>query len=157
MAESVAELTQRLVGAWELSEWSEIQSDGKKSFPLGEDAVGQIVYSADGHVAAQLVRAVRQKFQSDDWRDASEKEGATAFKEYFGYFGTFSIDLAHQAVVHHVRGAWFPNIEGGDQRRSFQFDNARLVLDADTPWGKVRIIWRRPEPSDDESIQVDYA
>src|SRR5580658_6158629 len=94
----------RLIGAWELREWSESRSDGGKSYPLGEDAIGQLLYTADGLVAAQLVRINRQKFASDDWRRASPEEAARAFKEYFGYFGVYEIDLQRQTVVHHVKG-----------------------------------------------------
>jgi hypothetical protein len=42
---------------------------------------------------------------------------------------------------------WFPNVEGGDQFRHFQLQGDRLVLDADTSWGKVRIAWARPSDS----------
>ena len=41
-------LMDRLVGAWTLVEWSERRPDGGKAFPLGADAIGQIIYSADG-------------------------------------------------------------------------------------------------------------
>lgn len=139
-------IAQRLVGVWKLLEWSEILADKTKSYPLGEDAIGQLMYSADGHVAAQLVRTSRLHFQSGDWRAATDVEGARGFKEYFGYFGSFSIDLSQNAVVHHVQGAWFPNVEGTDQERRFQFDGNRLVLRAQTEWGSVLIVWERISP-----------
>jgi hypothetical protein len=143
MSKDAGRIIDQLVGAWELAEWSERHGDGTTAYPLGEDARGQLLYSGDGHVAAQLVRADRITFGSDDWRDASVDEGGRAFKEYFGYFGTYSIDLTRQAVVHQVEGAWFPNVEHRDQERMFTFEDGRLVLDADTDWGKVRIVWRR--------------
>ena len=137
------DILKRLAGAWELRSWTEIRSDGTTEFPLGVKARGQILYTPDGHVAAQLVKANRATFTSEDWRDASDAEGARAFKEYFGYFGTFSIDQRKQAVTHHIEGAWFPNLVGTDQIRIFQFVDDQLVLDADTKWGKVRIEWKR--------------
>jgi hypothetical protein len=137
-------MIERLVGAWDLREWSEIGADGSKSYPLGEDAIGQILYTPDGHMAAQLVRIHRRKFASDDWREASPAEAARAFTEYFGYFGVYEIDLRQQTVIHHVKGSWFPNVEGGDQFRHFRLQGDQLVLDADTSWGKVRIVWTRP-------------
>ena len=133
----------QLIGTWDLVEWLERRADGTVTYPLGEGARGQLLYSTDGHVAAQLVRADRVRFESDDWRGASGADAGRAFKEYFGYFGTYSIDLQRHAVVHHVDGAWFPNVEGSDQLRRFRFAGGQLVLDADTEWGKVRIIWRR--------------
>jgi hypothetical protein len=38
-------MIEHLVGAWELREWSEIRPDGSKSYPLREDAIGQILYT----------------------------------------------------------------------------------------------------------------
>jgi len=60
-----------------------------------------------------------------------------------GYFGTFSIDARNAAVTHHIEAGWFPNLAGTDQVRHYRFDGDELVLDADTAWDKVRIIWRR--------------
>jgi mxaD protein len=136
-------IKERLLGAWTLVEWSEQQADKSKVFPLGDDAIGQIIYTADGYVAAQLARGGRRSFPSRDWRDAGQDDAARAFKDYFGYFGTFSIDTERQVVTHHVEGSWFPNLEGSDQERHYRFENDQLVLDADTDWGTVKIVWRK--------------
>ena len=136
-------LMERLVGAWTLLEWSEQRGDGAKSFPLGADAIGQIIYSADGHVAAQLARRNTRPFSSADWRQAQPDEAARAFKDYFGYFGTFTLDTASSSVIHHVQGSWFPNLNSKDQVRHFHLEGDVLHLDADTDWGRVIIIWKR--------------
>ncbi len=138
-------LMDRLVGAWTLVEWSERRPDGGKAFPLGADAIGQIIYSADGRVAAQLARKDVRPLASSDWRAARPDEAARAFKDYFGYFGTFTIDVSARSVVHHVQGSWFPNLYGVDQVRRFQIDGDVLHLDADTDWGPVVIIWKRAD------------
>lgn len=144
MAEA-RELMDRLLGAWRLVEWFERRPNGGKAFPLGPDAIGQIIYSADGHVAAQLARRDVRPFASGDWREARDEEASHAFKNYFGYFGTFTIDVASSSVIHHVEGAWFPNLYGVDQARRFRIDGDLLHLDADTDWGQVVIIWKRAE------------
>jgi hypothetical protein len=115
----------------------------QRDYPLGKAAIGQLLYSADGHVAAQLARKDAKPLSEDDWRAAPTAESAKAWKSYFGYFGTFSIDTEEEAVVHHVEGAWFPNLAHTDQVRYYRFEGERLVLDADTAWGKVRIVWKR--------------
>jgi hypothetical protein len=132
-----------LIGAWTLVSWFEIKKDGGIEYPLGEGAIGQLIYSADGHVSAQLASKDTQPFRQEDWRKASGDESATAWKSYFAYFGTFSIDTKDDAVVHHVEGSWFPNLVGTDQKRRFHFERGQLVLDADTEWGQVRIVWER--------------
>lgn len=146
---AISSIKERLLGAWTLVEWSEQPPDGPKAFPLGEDAIGQLVYTADGHVAAQLARHGRRPFLSADWREADREDAARAFKEYFGYFGTFSIDAERHVVTHHVQGSWFPNLEGRDQERRYRFEKDLLILDADTDWGKVRIVWRKAQPYPD--------
>jgi hypothetical protein len=143
MTEHGREIAQRLVGAWDLVDWSEIRQDGSRVFPLGERAIGQLVYTTDGHVAAQLVAVPRTRFQSDDWRVASEVEAARAFKEYFGYFGRFTVDPNSGIVIHHIKGGWFPNLEGNLQVRLFHFERELLVLEAEAAWGRVRIVWTR--------------
>ena len=140
---SEQEIVRRLVGAWTLITWVEIQANGKQVYHLGKGAVGQLLYDANGHVAAQLVRRRRKRFRSEDWKDASETESARAWKEYFGYFGTYSIDLRQRTVIHHVEGGWFPNLLHSDQVRHFRFEGSKLILDANTKWGRVRIVWKR--------------
>jgi lipocalin-like protein len=66
-----------------------------------------------------------------------------AWPAYFGYFGEFSVDSAESAVTHHVESGWFPNLAGTAQVRRYRFEGGRLVLDAATPWGQVRIVWER--------------
>jgi hypothetical protein len=130
-----SKIEDRLLGAWTLVEWSEQRPSGSKAFPLGEDAIGQIVYTADGHVAAQLARRGRRSFPSADWRDAGEEDDARAFKEYFGYFGTSSINAEQHVVTHHIDGSWFPNLEGGDQSGAKQTrgPNCRKLRRAERP------------------------
>ena len=83
------EIVDRLLGAWRLVAWFEIKPSGERVYPLGEDAIGQIMYTADGHVAAQLMCRQPGRFRSDDWRQASEIESARAWKQYFGSGSSF--------------------------------------------------------------------
>jgi hypothetical protein len=40
-------------------------------------------------------------------------------------------------------GSWFPNLLNTKQKPHFEFEDSRLVLKADTEWGRVQIIWER--------------
>jgi hypothetical protein len=150
-AERKKEVADRLIGAWNLVAWFETKPNGELVYPLGADASGQIMYSLDGHVAAQLACRQPERFRSDDWRQASEIESARAWKQYFGYFGRFSIDLEANAVIHHVEGSWFPNLVNTKQTRHFQFEGSRLVLNADTEWGQVQIVWERMDAAQESA------
>ncbi len=134
---------QFLVGAWSLVECAEILQDGSKRLPLGEGALGQVVYTADGRMSAQLVRADRAAFASDDYRGAPVDVAAEAFQQYFGYFGSYKVDAGAGTVTHFIEGAWFPNLENTTQLRAFRFEENRLILEAATPWGVIRNTWIR--------------
>jgi hypothetical protein len=132
-----------LLGAGRLVTWQSIAEDGAIGYPLGEDAIGQLMYDDSDRVSAQLVRINRPRFASDDWQQASADEMCAAWPSYFGYFGTFTVDTEAAAVTHHIDAGWFPNLVGTEQVRRYKFEDGRLVLDADTTWGRVRIIWEK--------------
>jgi hypothetical protein len=111
--------------------------------PLGEDALGQLSYHGSGRMSAQLMRQHQACFASEDWQQASEKEKAAAWGNYFGYFGTYTIDENAETVTHHIEGSWFPNLIGTQQVRHYHFQRNQLVLNAATPWGQVQIVWEK--------------
>jgi len=134
---------ERLLGAWQLVSWEAHDATGAVTYPLGEDAVGQILYDAAGKMSAQLMRQKQARFVSEDWQQARAEEKEAAWSGYFGYFGTYTIDERAGAVTHHIEGSWFPNLIGTQQIRYYRFEGDRLVLDADTAWGQVRIVWEK--------------
>ncbi|MGH3804789.1 MAG: lipocalin-like domain-containing protein, partial [Pseudonocardiaceae bacterium] len=104
-------------------------------------------YTDSGRVSAQLVAVNQARFASDDWRQATSREMAAAWPNYFGYFGSFTIDTDRGAIIHHIDAGWFPNLPGTQQVRHYRFENDHLVLGAETAWGKVRIVWKKlPAP-----------
>jgi hypothetical protein len=134
-------IRERLIGAWSLLECAEIMQDGSKRLPYGEGALGQVIYTADGRMTAQLVRAGRPTLASDDYRDAPIELMAAAFQNYFGYFGRYEVDAGAGTVTHFIEGASIPNLENKAQKRTFRLEGDRLVLEAATPWGFIRNTW----------------
>ncbi|HKU95013.1 MAG TPA: lipocalin-like domain-containing protein [Vineibacter sp.] len=141
--DEVRAVGQSLVGAWSLLECAEIMPDGSKRLPFGDHARGQVVYTADGRMSAQLVRADRAAFASDDYRGAPVDVLAEAFQQYFGYFGSYTVDAGAGTVTHFIEGASFPNLENEAQVRTFRLEEDRLILEAPTPWGFIRNTWIR--------------
>jgi hypothetical protein len=103
------------------------------------------MYDQGGRMSAQLVRRDQARFSSEDWQQATVVERATAWMGYFGYFGTYTIDESSNAVVHQIEGSWFPNLVGTQQLRYYRLRENQLLLDADTAWGQVRIVWEKIE------------
>lgn len=137
-----------LAGAWSLETWQNVDAKGGVNYPLGENALGLLMYDDEtSTMSAQLVQADQPRFASDDWQQAGADEMLAAWPRYFGYFGTFTVDQSTRTVTHHISAGWFPNLAGTDQVRHYRVDADRLTLEAETSWGSVRIIWRRlPAP-----------
>jgi hypothetical protein len=138
-------LRDRLLGSWRLVTWKWEDAQGPVTSPLGEDPLGQLMYDAAGRVSAQLMRRNQPPLHDDDWRNAVDEEKARAWSGYIGYFGTFTVDEDGGAVTHHIEGGWFPNLIGTQQLRRCTFDGDQLSLEAQTPWGRVTILWERIE------------
>jgi hypothetical protein len=134
---------EKLLGTWQLISWEEHEPGHDVTYPVGSNAVGQISYDAAGRMSAQLVRPNQQHFVSEDWREARIDEKASAWANYFGYFGTYTVDEQAHTIVHHIEGSWFPNLVGTDQVRHYRLEGDRVILNADTKWGHVLIIWQK--------------
>lgn len=118
------------VGAWVLGDFRITFSDGRAPiFPFGEDAVGQIIYAASGHMSAVLSRADRPlltatRLETTGSAPASEK--AAAFDSYLSYGGTWS--LHGDDIVHTVTHALSPNLVGQDNRRHATLEDGAVTL-----------------------------
>jgi Lipocalin-like domain len=111
-----------LLGAWTLESWSLVYEDGRpQEYPLGADARGLIMYTADGHVSATLMRAVRPK-----QAPASTEDKAQAYDESFAYAGRFEVKGG--AVYHTIQIATNPALIGFTSTRHIQLSAPRLVL-----------------------------
>ena len=107
--------TSVLVGTWELVEWS---AAGRH--PLGDDAVGRLLYSGDGFMAAFLARA-------------------DGFSDALTYSGTW--ELRGREVVHHVSLSTRGSFVGRELVRTVAWDGGDLVLTTPPPVNVLR--WRR--------------
>jgi hypothetical protein len=110
------------------------------------DAVGYLIYTADGRFSVMISRAGRPGFAANDLFGGTMPERAQGFVAYAGRY-RFDGDR----VVHHVELSLFPNWVGSDQERAVELsgpvDPERQPAAA---WGKVagaRLVWERVHPS----------
>jgi hypothetical protein len=132
-----------LPGSWRLISCTEHGADGSVVYPMGPDAVGQLIYDRAGRMSAQMVESGQRRFADDDLRRATDEEKAAAWGRYFGYFGTYTVDETSQTVTHHIEGSAFANLVGTDQVRKYRREGRRLILEADAAWGQVRAVWEK--------------
>jgi Lipocalin-like domain len=133
-------LAAALVGTWQLERWELVYQDGRPpECPLGADATGFLIYTADGYVSASLARSGRAPLE------ASEAGKAQAFDAYFGYAGRY--DVRDGTIVHRIALAPNPGLTGVETLRHAQLEAGRLILTgpdfaAASPRSH-RIVWRR--------------
>jgi hypothetical protein len=116
-----------LLGAWRLESWSFVYDDGRPAeYPLGPDAKGLILYTADGHVSATLMRT-------------------TGAAEAFAYAGRYEVHDG--AVFHSIEVATNPALVGITSTRHIALDDGRLTLsgpDFSADSGRTqKIVWQR--------------
>lgn len=117
-----------VVGTWKLVSYDTVTPGGSRTFPLGEDAVGQLIYLANGRMSVQFMRRNRPVFASGDaWRGTLEEERA-AFEGFFSYAGRYTIDAARGTVTHHIEISAAPNYVGTDVVRNFTMSGNRIHL-----------------------------
>jgi hypothetical protein len=137
----MTDLAAKLLGTWRLESWSLVCADGRPpEFPLGEDAVGYLMYAADGHMSAALARANRPPLDQ-----ASDASKAQAYDSFFGYAGRY--EVREGAVAHKIDFGTNPALAGVNSLRHVELDGDRLILTGpDFAPGSPRshrILWRR--------------
>ena len=112
------ELRANLIGAWTLESYQSCAPDGSDvSYPLGVNARGVIMYTPDGYMSAQLMRADRAPFDRDDPHYADDSELAAAADGYMSYGGPFSV-VEYGLNAHHDEDSLLPHWIGGIQIRT---------------------------------------
>jgi hypothetical protein len=115
-----------LVGTWRLVSWENRAADGTRSYPMGPDALGILIYTGDGHFSSTLMRADRAEFASSDLLGGTDEERASAVVGYLGYCGRYT--FRGDQVINHVELSLFPNWIGTDQCRRIELSDRQLTL-----------------------------
>ena len=112
------------------------------------------VQQAEAGVARLLDPERRPAFEAGTFREGTDEEVRAAFEGYFGYYGTYSLDVKETEetvrgwVTHHVEGCALPNYVGTDRTRSLELKGDRLTLTTPRerdgePTAWYRVVWER--------------
>jgi hypothetical protein len=144
------ELRNFVIGAWTLESYESFGLDGLDvRHPLGIDAKGIIMYTADGYMSAQIMREDRPLFRNGDLSGDDNGKLAAAASGYLAYSGRYSVS-GDSVIAHHVDVSLLPNWVGGTQYRAVRIADSRLQLSPVQPVlmngerRMGRLIWRRP-------------
>jgi hypothetical protein len=142
-------LFDQFLGSWELVSYQLGLDTGGIVHPLGEDAVGLIVYTPQRRMAVNIMRPGRATWASPNPAAGTESEIAAAAAGYLAYGGSFAVAERSSVVEHHVDVSLFPNWIGDVQRRFVDITGDELVLespvitDAAGVSVTARLRWRR--------------
>lgn len=133
--------TKDLLGAWHLVSWSLVYADGRPpDYPLGDDATGILMYTADGYVSATLMRKTRPA-----GAPANPAEAAAAYAGSFSYAGRFTV--REGTAYHAIEVSSNAALIGITSTRQIDLADGRLTLSGpDFAAGSPRtqrIVWRR--------------
>ncbi|KAE8354942.1 Lipocalin-like domain-containing protein [Aspergillus coremiiformis] len=133
MSSNTLSHTQReLIGAWSLTSFvirTRTANGTKVHQPLGPTPSGSLVYSADGHVSAHLMKPGCPAFNSF-FHLASDEELIRAGRSFLGYSGAYSLEMneGQLLVKHHVDVSSFPNFLDKTVIRAVELRGDTLVL-----------------------------
>jgi hypothetical protein len=119
---------EKFIGTWKLVSFDIQHQDGQRTYPLGKDAAGIIMYDANGQMSVQIMRPDRPQFAADEQLRGTPVEIKSAFEGFISYYGLYEINQEEGTVTHHVKGCLFPNWVGKAQKRFFEFSGNRLIL-----------------------------
>lgn len=136
-----------MAGAWTLVRYWTAYDGGDRLYPLGEDAVGFILYTTDGYMTGTMQRAGSPRFAIADRLQASTAEKARAFDDYVTYAGRWRTD--GRRVWHRIEASLLPNWIGEEQEREIRWladDHIELVggWTIGTRRREAVVEWRRP-------------
>jgi hypothetical protein len=152
------ELRSVLIGAWRLVSYRAADVEtGDIIEPFGRRPEGLIMYTPDGHMAAQIMRPGRPAFQRGRFEEGLPGELTAAAAGYLAYGGIFETP-EDDLVVHRVKLSLFPNWVGTTLTRIADWDGKRLRLSLPEPalaWGARRtgaLVWERLEAPDAAAV-----
>ncbi len=119
-------MSHSLISTWRLVSWENHSTNGQISYPLGQDAVGYIIYTPDGYMSVTIMRPNREKFSSDDLLGGTRVEKARAAEAYVSYCGRY--EFRGDVVIHYVELSLVPNRVGTEQERLVELSGNRLTL-----------------------------
>ena len=119
------------IGTWKLVSAQETLKDGtvRPYKDLGPTGQGILIYSADGHMCAELMNPDRPRW-GDPPTDAQRLASVDGF---VAYCGRFEVDPVQHVMVHLPEVAWKPNYIGTRQVRPYTFAGGHLIYSARAP------------------------
>jgi hypothetical protein len=132
-----------VVGAWSLVRFDTDEGRGASKPRFGQDPVGYLLYTADGHMAAVLAGTHRPELKSPSGSSSTEEQRTQSLANFLAYAGRY--DVRGDRVFHHVEVSVFTNLMGTTLERQFKIEGDELTIRTLPPeiWGSSNIlVWK---------------
>lgn len=138
--------TDQFKGTWALVSIRYVSTDGKAIEPFGPNAKGMLFFDGS-HFATQVMAANLPKFASNNRMVGTPQEFEAISRGVVAYFGTYDVNEASRILTLHIDRSSFPNWEGIDQQRKFEFidDELRYTAANSTanPAESAQLVWKK--------------
>jgi hypothetical protein len=139
---------QSLVGTWKLISFKQVKADGSSSDLYGASPLGQLIYGSHGLMSVQFQTANLAKCGTLDRRKCPDSVARSAFDNYLGYWGRYTLSADRKSIMHAIEGASAPDWIGTSQQRFFELSGDKLTLTTPTQQiagveSKTVLVWQR--------------
>jgi hypothetical protein len=141
------EVRKRIGGTWKVVSSEETMKDGSKrpNPALGPNGKAFLMYTADGHMCAELMNPDRPAWKNK--QKPTKEEKVSSFDGFFAYCGRYEVDAAKHILVHLPEVSMTQDYIGTRQIRPYRFEGNRMILgdkEKDNPevesW---QIVWEK--------------
>lgn len=134
------------VGTWTLVSIRYVRADGATIEPFGPNVKGMLVFDGK-RFSTQVIAANLPKFASNNRMYGTAEEYKTISHGVVAYFGTYTVNDGTHILTLHIERSSFPNWEGTDQRRKFEFVGDELRYTAESSTANAAeaavLVWKR--------------
>jgi hypothetical protein len=140
---------EQIIGTWKLVSTEDHMRDGTKRFypDAGPNGKGFLIYTADGHMCAQLMNPDRPMPKDKDQLTIAEK--ISSYDGFSSYCGRYDVDESKGLIYHYPETALWPSFVGTKQRRPYKLQGDLLTFAdrvSDEPGVEsYSITWKRAE------------
>ena len=136
-----------LAGTWTLDSAHEILADGRRVTNYGAHPRGLLIIDTAGRYSLQIFRPDRARFAAGDKTRGTAEEYRDAALGSSTHFGRVRLDAAKHQIIFAIEAASFPNWEGREQVRDYDYRDGvlRYAVPANASGNGTTAysIWRR--------------
>lgn len=130
--------------SWSLVEYKSESKDGEALYPVGEDALGTIIFTEEGHTAVQIMAKDRSNKISPEVLETynTEVEKEMGRTGYHAYTGPFTLNEEESILTTHVEISFIPDYVGTKQSRKASIEGDTLKL-SNIQHPERKLVWER--------------